>query len=230
MPYQAVLFDLDHTLWDYETNSREALHDLFHRYHLPGKTRAGFQAFYDSFVDVNTRIWHRYDRGEISRDVIRYERFHQVFKRVGIDHYELSLKFSHDYVSESPSRSHLMPHAKDVLAYLQGRYKLYIITNGFDEIQATKLHASGIASFFSRVVTSETAGCKKPSPEIFQLALDHAGIDSAKAIMIGDNLLTDMAGARNARIDTVFFNPHQTEHREPVTHEIQSLHELMHIL
>ncbi len=230
MSYRVILFDLDHTLWDYETNSREALHDLFHRYHLPAKTSSAFDVFYHSFVEVNTRIWHRYDRGEISRDVIRYERFHQVFKRVGIDHYELSLKFSHDYVTESPLRSHLMPHAKDVLANLHGRYKLYIITNGFNEIQATKLRASGIASFFEYVVTSETAGCKKPSPDIFQLALDHAGAAPEEAIMIGDNLLTDMAGARQARIDTVFFNPHQRAHRETVTHEIKSLDELMHIL
>jgi YjjG family noncanonical pyrimidine nucleotidase len=230
MSYKTVIFDLDHTLWDYETNSREALEDLYHRYDLPHKSKSDFSDFYNTFVEINTRLWDRYDRGEISREVIRFERFHQVFQRVGIDQYELSLTFSHDYVTESPSKNRLMPQALETLNYLKRRYRLYIITNGFEEIQSTKMKASGIAHFFDAVITSEKAGYKKPSPEIFRLALNHSEAQPFEAVMIGDNLLTDIAGGRNADIDTVYFNPNQLPHQERVTHEIKNLYELTSIL
>jgi len=228
--YKCVFFDLDHTLWDYETNSEEALHELFDRYSLKDLSPSPFRDFYSSFVKINTEIWDAYDRGLVGRDVIRNERFDRIFKSVGIDNYELSLQFSEDYVRESPKKANLVAHAKDVLDYLHTRYPLYIITNGFEEIQSTKLASSGITGYFKGVVTSARAGCKKPEKGIFEFALRENRFGCADSIMIGDNLLTDIAGARNAGVDTVFYNPYKLQHEDAVTYEIESLHQLINIL
>jgi len=225
--YRCVFFDLDHTLWDYETNSEEALHELYDKYNLNG---GSFKEFFDSFVKINTAIWNDYDRGLIGRDVIRNERFDRIFQSVGINDRELSLQFSAEYIQESPKKSNLVAHAKDVLDYLHPRYPMYIITNGFEEIQSTKLSSSGITDYFKGVVTSARAGCKKPEKEIFEFALRENGFACGESIMIGDNLLTDIAGAKNACVDTVYYNPYKLPHDHEVTYEISSLKELLTIL
>jgi putative hydrolase of the HAD superfamily len=228
--YSSIFFDLDHTLWDYETNCAQTLADLYHRYALQDQGIATFETFLKTFISVNNELWDNYDRGHIHRDVIRFERFHRILKEVGVDNYEMSLRLSGDYVTESPKGKNLMPHAAETLDYLAASYSLYIITNGFDEIQSTKVASGGIDKYFKKIITSELAGHKKPSREIFDYALRHEGIQPRDAIMIGDNLLTDMAGARNAELDHVFFNPNKVPHEEPVTFEIRSLSELRNIL
>jgi putative hydrolase of the HAD superfamily len=228
--YRCVFFDLDHTLWDYETNSEEALSELYDRYELARHGAAAFPQFFKNFVEINTQLWDQYDRGEIHRDVIRQDRFDRVFIRSGIENRGLSLEFSADYLKESPRKGHLVPFAKEVLQYLQKKYPLYIITNGFEEIQGTKMESSGITEFFENVVTSARAGHKKPAKEIFEFALNENGFKAHETIMIGDNLLTDIAGARNASIDHVFYNPNNVAHNEQVDYEIRSLLELTHIL
>lgn len=228
--YRCVFFDLDHTLWDYETNSEEALRELYDKFELPKRGAIPFNEFYKGFVKINTEIWDNYDRGLIPKEVIRNERFDRVFKNAGITDYALSMKFSEEYISESPKKANLVAHAKDVLDYLHPRYPLYIITNGFEEIQSTKMESSGITNYFKGVVTSARAGCKKPEKEIFEFALRENGFDCCDSIMIGDNLLTDIAGARNASVDTVYYNPYKLPHSENVTYEIHSLKELISIL
>lgn len=228
--YQCVFFDLDHTLWDYETNAAEALSELYTQYRLDQLGAVPFHSFYQNFVVINTRIWDQYDRGEIHRDVIRNDRFNQVFQQSGINNYDLSLKFSHDYIQESPKKGALVPHARDVLDYLKEKYPMYIITNGFEEIQGTKMASSGITHYFDGVITSARAGHKKPSKEIFEFALNENGFQPHDCVMVGDNLLTDMAGARNASIDQVFYNPNEISHQEEVSYEIRSLKELTAIL
>jgi YjjG family noncanonical pyrimidine nucleotidase len=229
--YSCVFFDLDHTLWDYETNCKEALQELYHSYGLNNFGVPSFHDFHTSFNVINTNLWDRYDRGEIHRDVIRFERFDRILKEFGVNHYEMSLKLSDDYVNESPKKKNLMPSAGIVLEYLSSKnYPMYIITNGFDEIQSTKLQSSGIEKYFQEVVTSQKAGYKKPAKEIFHYALDKEGILSHQAIMIGDNLITDIGGAKNAAIDAVYLNPTGVSHNENVTYEIRSLNELTTIL
>jgi HAD superfamily hydrolase (TIGR01549 family) len=140
------------------------------------------------------------------------------------------LKFSDDYLTESPKKKNLLPNALEVLEYLKPKYPLFIITNGFEEIQGTKISSSGITHYFKTVVTSEKAGHKKPAKEIFDYVLSNNGFNAAEAIMIGDNLLTDVQGAHNANVDSVFYNPNKTLHSVKVHHEITDLLELKTIL
>jgi putative hydrolase of the HAD superfamily len=227
--YKCLLFDLDHTLWDYETNSREALSELYVDFAL-GKRGVDEEKFLHTFYVINNELWDLYDRGLLHRDVIRNDRFHKILMELGVDDRQMSLDLSHEYITESPKKKNLMEGCKETLDYLHAKYPMVIVTNGFDEIQSTKLLSGGIEHYFKSIVTSARAGHKKPAKEIFEFALREHGASSEHAIMIGDNLLTDIAGAKNANIDTVFFNPNKIAHDTQVSYEIQSLRELMNFL
>lgn len=227
--YKCIFFDLDHTLWDYACNSREMLLELHTEYDLQARG-ISFALFNDYFNTINLDLWARYDRGEIDKSVIRDQRFTQVLARFNVRDEKLSAALSHEYLHGCPKKTNLIPHAREILAYLSQQYSMTVVTNGFEEIQAVKLLSGDITHYFDHVVTSQNAGYKKPARGIFDYALSVNNLHCHEAIMIGDNLLTDIAGARNASIDTVFYNPEAVVHNENVNHEIRCLSELQNIL
>jgi putative hydrolase of the HAD superfamily len=228
--YKCIFFDLDHTLWDYETNSRESLTDLYENFSLKERGVHTVEQFSQAFRNVNERLWDLYDRGLIDSEYIRKERFKQILETFNAYEEELSSKLSFEYLHDCPKRCNLMPHAVDTLQYLSGRYDLTVVTNGFEEIQHLKLSSSNLIHFFDHIVTSQKAGYKKPAREIFEYALRSNDIHAHEAMMVGDNLITDIGGARNAAIDVTFFNPFEMEHNENVHYEIKCLRELCDLL
>ena len=228
--YKAVFFDLDHTLWDYDLNSRETLDELFieHKVHeIPG---VEFGHFHDTFQRVNLQLWDQYDRGFIDRDVIRHDRFKIILTELGSNDQILAERLAEDYSVLSPTKKNLVPNALEVLLYLSDRYPLYLVTNGFESMQTAKAESGGIRKFFQDVITSERAGHKKPAREIFDYTLSIGKIAPEEVVMVGDNILTDIEGATNAGIDSVFYNPRKVESNDVATFEIADLLELKSIL
>ena len=228
--YKCVFFDLDHTLWDYEQNSRQTLRELFVSYNLQAAGVADADSFCTQFRKVNLALWELYDTNQVDQHYIRQERFKQVLDHFGAYSPELSEKLTVDYLDQCPKKANLVPYAQDVLEYLANDYRLTVVTNGFDEIQNVKLTAGNLHRFFNHIITSQKAGHRKPSEKIFQFALDLNKVRCCDAVMIGDNLVTDMGGAMNASIDTIFFNPDRLNHAASVKHEITCLSELKKIL
>jgi putative hydrolase of the HAD superfamily len=228
--YKCIFFDLDHTLWDYETNSRETLQDLYNSYELQSRGVSNFDLFLGQFQSVNNELWHQYDHGKITSDVIREERFKRILSAFDAYEEKLSKDISYEYLVTCPVKGNLMPYAIETLNYLSEKYHLTVVTNGFEDIQHMKLNSTNILSYFRHIVTSQRAGHKKPAREIFDFALAENSIANHEAVMIGDNLLTDISGARNASIDTIFFNPDRISHEENVNHEITTLQELCALL
>jgi YjjG family noncanonical pyrimidine nucleotidase len=227
--YRCIFFDLDHTLWDYECNARETLLELHTSYKLLDKG-IQFEDFHQHFKIVNFRLWELYDRGLIGNEIIRDQRFKQILEPFQVYEEKLCADLSHEYLYGCPKKANLVPYAKEVLEYLSAHYSLTVVTNGFEEIQAVKLLSGNITHYFNHVITSEKAGFKKPSREIFDYALSVNNLRCHEVIMIGDNLITDMGGARNASIDTVFYNPAAVLHAAEVNHEIRCLSELQNML
>jgi YjjG family noncanonical pyrimidine nucleotidase len=227
--YKCIFFDLDHTLWDYECNSRETLLELHTSFNLIERG-IPFNDFHHHFTRVNVALWEQYDRGLIDNTVIRHGRFKKVLEQFNVREEKLSAVLSEEYLYGCPKKSNLVPHAKDTLEYLSQHYALTVVTNGFDEIQSVKLLSGEITHYFEHVITSQKAGHKKPSREIFDYALSVNNLECHEVIMIGDNLITDIGGARNACIDTVFYNPAALSHKEVVDYEIKCLSELQQIL
>lgn len=230
MKYKCIFFDLDHTLWDYETNSREMLMELYNHFDLAEKGVHNPDAFVGVFQQVNNKLWYQFDRGMITSEVIRKERFEKILGAFRVADTSLASSLSQEYLLGCPRRCNLMPHAFDTLQHLSGRYALTIVTNGFEDVQTIKLMSGNLHGFFDHIVTSQKAGHRKPAKEIFEYALRTNGIEPHEAVMVGDNLITDMGGAINASIDTAFYNPEMMEHDQPVNYEIRSLIELCDLL
>jgi YjjG family noncanonical pyrimidine nucleotidase len=228
--YACIFFDLDHTLWDYETNARLTLQELYDQYDLFEQGVYTFDAFHRKFQEVNAALWYHFDRGSITSEVIRKERFKQILEAFGAHSVKLCMDLSHDYLNTCPLKGNLMPHAHETLQYLSQRYTLTIITNGFEEIQQLKLTAGNLHRYFNHIITSQKAGHRKPARQIFDFALQLNSIAANEAMMVGDNLVTDIGGARNAEIDGVLYNPEKLAHEETPFHEITCLSELRQIL
>jgi len=228
--YRHLFFDLDQTLWDHDCNANQTLTDLYHEFHLNLNHGFGFEDFHRVFHQVNHGLWHDYHKGKVVKGFIREERFRMVMEILEVPHYEYSRDMGARYLELCPRKGNLMPHAIETLEYLKKKYPMTIITNGFDEIQDIKLTSSGIDKYFKSVITSEKAGWLKPHQGIFDFAMKQANVSCGECIMIGDNPVTDIAGARNSGIDQVYFNSRDINVQSVPTYRIQSLIELKQLL
>ncbi len=228
--YLHIFFDLDHTLWDYDRNVTESLTELYHLYELVNLGIPTFEAFFQSFHQVNFQLWDWYNVGKIDKHNLRKERFPRIFTHAGGRAEAIPQEFEEDFMSRTSAKPHVFPHSKEILTYLKAKYRLHVITNGFNESQAKKMKSSGLDGFFELVVTSETTGHKKPDPRIFLYAMEQLSTKPENCLMIGDNPDSDILGAQRAEIDQVFFNPEGKTIALTPTYEISHLQQLEELL
>jgi putative hydrolase of the HAD superfamily len=228
--YRHLFFDLDNTLWDFEANSTETLTELYARHRLNELGVPSAEFFIEKYRHRNQMMWEQYRLGKLTKETLRNDRFALTFWDMGLDAALAPPALADDYVRESPRKTRLFPGAAETLGYLHGRYRMHIITNGFDEVQHTKLQAAGIHHFFDAVIISEHTGYKKPDVNIFRYAMKHTQAVPGECLMIGDGLEIDVLGAQNAGWDSVYFNPGNHAHDRITTYEIRELPELRSFL
>jgi putative hydrolase of the HAD superfamily len=227
MKYKHLFFDLDHTLWDFEANSKATLKELYQSLDLENRGIDNFGLFYKNYLEHNEKLWEGYRNGYIKQEDLRIKRMRHSLLDFKIADEELAQDMSVKFLELLPTRTILFPFTKEILEYLTGRgYALHLITNGFEEVQHRKLKYSGIDMFFKEVITSEGSGCLKPNKEIFEYALSKANALPMESIMLGDTLEVDIQGAMNAGIDQVFVNHHGIVTAMKPTYTISSLKEL----
>lgn len=200
-----IFFDLDHTLWDYDKSAQETLIEVYSLLEL-AEDEISKKEFIDTFYTVNNQLWHLYNHGEIDRDYIKTNRFKEILEKVDADPAK-SVEASEYFLHHCSIKPYLIEDAITALRYLDEKYQLHIITNGFIDSQNNKLSHSGISDFFEVVVTSECIGAKKPSQEIFHFSLEKAGAKVAESVMIGDNPKTDISGAKEVGMYSILFDP-----------------------
>ncbi len=239
MRYTHLFWDLDHTLWDFERNSRLTLEVLYREARCADRLDGlEFDSFFLVYKRYNEWAWDRYRHGLMTKDELRQTRFRKTFKHFGLDDRTLSRWFEAEYVLRSPHQPHLMPGAKELLEVLRGKFSMWIITNGFSEVQAVKMRASGLEPYFEGMITSEAAGVRKPDPHIFNYAFRKSGAIPSQSLMIGDNWDADIQGAEGVDMDQVFYaplegaDPAEGPHLDQVrpTYSISHLDELRSIL
>jgi putative hydrolase of the HAD superfamily len=229
MKYKHLFFDLDHTLWDFEKNSREALMDLYEKHELNKKGILSSDLFISKYFEINTQMWDLFHKNLMDRETLRTIRFEKTFSHFNVQDETLKDIFPEEYLEVLPTKKKLFPDVHEVLTYLSKKYTLHLITNGFEKIQALKINASGLGKYFDRIIISEQTGYKKPDKEIFQYAMKVTNAEIKECIMIGDDLEADIKGAINSGMDVVFFNPNKNPCSEKITFEINSLIELKNI-
>ena len=198
-----LFFDLDHTLWDFERNSKLTFQKIFSEL----KINIPLEHFIKNYRPINLSMWKKYRKNIISQKELRYVRLKKTFESLNKT---IEPKIINDisklYIDYLSSYPHLFPGTINVLNELSDRYNLHIITNGFKNIQYKKLESSGIVKFFKNVFTSEDFGYKKPHPLIFKKALEITDTSPNSAIMIGDNLEVDILGSIQQGMQAIHFN------------------------
>ncbi len=198
-----VFFDLDHTLWDFDKNSELTFETIFNKNHPAIETKV----FIEKYVPINQECWKLFQYDKITHEELRYNRLKYSFDALDytISDEEID-NIANDYIRFLPENNHLFDGTIEVLEYLNQKYNLHIITNGFADVQFKKISNSNLGSYFQTVTNSEMAGVKKPNPIIFDYALDLARAKKENSIMIGDSLDADVQGALDAGLDAIFFN------------------------
>lgn len=224
--YEYLLFDADDTLLDFKATEQEALTGLFDSL----KIKLNEQII-NHYHTINHSLWASFERGEISKEFIMATRFQQLFKEQGWGLPPVNIQANYQ---DRLAASHItIPGVFDLLDYLKVHYKLYVVSNGVASTQFRRLKDSGLFPYFDNVFVSEEVGYQKPSLAFFKYVFSHIpNFDSARALIIGDSLASDITGGINAGLDTCWFNPHHqaSTPKLPMTYMIHSLSELENIL
>jgi putative hydrolase of the HAD superfamily len=207
MKYKHLFFDLDHTLWDFEANSRLTLAELYQELDLRNRGIHDFDSFHRHYLVHNDKLWERYRNGFIKVDELRWKRMWLSLLEFRIADEALAREMGGLFLEKLPTHKTLFPFTTEILDYLQAKkYQLHLITNGFEKTQHSKLKNAGLAHYFTEVITSEASNSLKPHREIFDYALQKTTSQCHECIMIGDSIEVDIQGAMNAGIDQVFVN------------------------
>ena len=231
MKYRHLFFDLDHTLWDFDTNSRQTLEELYHALALRDKGVHDFDLFHKNYLVHNDKLWDRYRKGFVKVDELRWKRMWLTLLDFKIGDEQFARDMGYRFLELLPTRNTLFPYTVEILEYLKNKgYKMHLITNGFEKTQHFKIKNAGIDHYFIEVITSEGSNSLKPNKEIFDYAFQKTNALPEHSIMIGDSLEVDIQGAMNAGMDQVYVNHLNIEAAIRPTYTVYSLKELEKIL
>src|SRR5215813_7202737 len=163
MQYKHLFFDLDHTLWDFEANSRQTLEELYHSLSLSERGVHDFNLFHRCYIVHNDKLWERYRNGYIKVDELRWKRMWLSLLDFKIGDEMLAREMGNRFLEVLPTRQILFPYTVEILEYLTKKgYQLHLITNGFEQTQHKKLKNSSLDKYFIHVITSEGSNSLKP--------------------------------------------------------------------
>ncbi len=227
MTYKFLLFDLDHTLLDFDAAEDVALSQL-----LNEEGVEDIQAYKNYYVPMNKALWKDLELKKITKQELVNTRFAKMFAHFGIEKDGAYLAERYQFFLSKQGQ--IFPGVEELLKNLihQG-YELYAATNGITFIQTGRLERSGIAPFFKEIFISEQLHTQKPDAEFYEkIGSRIPNFDKKNALMIGDSLSADIQGGINAGIDTIWYNPHHLENKSLAqpTYEVDSYQTLLEIL
>lgn len=187
---------------------------LFNEHKIDENCNTNFDNFIEVYEAINHELWHLYSLKQTSKEELRYQRFYKAFLHFNYDNLQLAHHWADDYLKISPYKTHLIDGAMDVLLYLQEKYQLHIITNGFKEVQHIKLDYSNLKPFFEHIIISEEHGFNKPDIKIFDLAQQLTNAQTHECVMIGDNYDADILGALNAQWKAIYLTQTETSNQD----------------
>lgn len=224
-----IFFDLDHTIWDFEKNASETLMELFDTYRFGSFGIGSASQFIETYNRHNHRLWALYHHGKITKSELREARFADTFRELGIDPKWFPAAFEEDYLRLCPQKTNLFPNAHETLGYLQEKYTLHLISNGFGDAAEAKVTRCDLKKYFATIVISEVVGFHKPHPQIFHYAVKQANTAIPHSVMIGDSIDADIRGAQNVGMDAIYFNPNKADIPADVRKSISTLDELQRL-
>ena len=227
MRYKFLLFDLDHTLFDFDTAEDVALTQL-----LKEEGVEDVQSYKDYYVPMNKALWKDLEQKKITKQELVNTRFSRLFEHFGVE--KDGSYLANRYQFYLSQQGQIFSGAMELLDTLIDRgYEVYAATNGITSIQTGRLTKSGLASYFNHVFISEQLGTQKPDALFYErIGQQIHGFSKENTVMIGDSLTADIQGGNNAGIDTIWYNPHHLENKTQAqpTYEVHSYQDLLNCL
>lgn len=223
---KAVFIDIDNTLLDFNLNAYYGLESTFIKSGLDFK-----KEYFDTFLTINTGLWDKIEKKEITRAEHKRVRFKLIFEALGIN--SDSDRAEELFRSELYDRTFEVEGATDLLKYLCGKYRVFAASNAIEKQQIYRLKKANMYDLFEKVFISEGIGHDKPSKGFFDYCFSVAkGFTPKEAVMIGDSLYADIKGGKEYGLTTVWFNNHGkvNDNPEMVDYEVNSLKDIKSIL
>ncbi len=257
---KTIIFDLDDTLlWDKKsvetafkkTCERAAQHyDFINPAELEEAVRVEARELYATYetyaftqmIGINPfeGLWGTFDdEGEVFQKMkgivpgYRREAWTRGLQRIGVNDQDLGGKLAELFPLERRKHPFIYEDTFKVLDDLKETYTLVLLTNGSPSLQQTKLEITPeIAPYFDHIIISGAFGKGKPDASIFQHVVAQCNVTVDEAIMVGDNLMTDILGASRVGMRSVWINRENKERAEgsTPTYEIDDLEKLLPIL
>ncbi len=221
-----LFFDLDGTIFDFKSAEKEALTDTLSAFGV-----SVTESLINRYREINDSCWKALELGTLSREELIYRRF-ELFS----DEFSLSLVPSEThtkYAKELGRRCIFIDGAEELLSELSKRYELYAVTNGIASVQRARIEKARLHRFFKNFFISEEVGFAKPDKRFFDAAFARVeGFIPEQSVIIGDSLSSDILGAENARIESIYYNPEKKENKTGIVpdFEITKLEEIKEIL
>lgn len=231
MKIRHLFFDLDNTLWDHRKNAYLTLKEIFKNHHIHDLYNIEFDNFYKVYDDINEDLWAKIRDAKIDKAYLRKHRFYDTFLTFNIDDAPLSEIFEYQFLDKMTEHNELIPGCIETLEYLHSKsFIIHIISNGFHEVTHRKVDQSGIHKYINTITSADDVGVRKPNSAIFRHALTKAHAEKQESLLIGDDWIADIKGAKNFGIEAIFFNALQEEFSDPTVRVITNLLDLKGIL
>ena len=192
-----LLFDADNTLYDFTATEKAALKRLFGKYSIS-------ESLYPVYHRGNAECWARYEKGELTLEALETERFRLFAEAAGLTADPAAM--GNVYAAMLGEEGIMIPGAVDFLGKIKGKYSLSIITNGIARVQRERIRRTGTESFYDSIFISQEIGFAKPAPRFFSHVLSVLDADRSSCLVIGDSLTSDIKGASDAAIDSVYLS------------------------
>jgi putative hydrolase of the HAD superfamily len=228
--YKNLFIDLDDTIYDFSGASRESFRETYDLLHYE-RYFDSFEHYLSLYEPYNLELWRIYGEGKITKEELNRRRYSHPLECVGVNDQQLADTFCREALGRIPTKGPLMPGALELLEYLRPKYNMYILSNGFKELQSRKMRTAGIDGYFDALILSEDIGINKPNRELYEYALGRTGSKLNESLMIGDMFDTDIVGAANIGMEQMYYNPKEKKgHAFSPTYEVTHLLQIKEIL